>query len=85
MEEREAKIKIECIDKLFHICGYEKTHEDIVDNPDWKKDYEMNTDQFHEWWAYCVNKFVQELDMSLQEAQREASTFIIQYGFKLIP
>jgi hypothetical protein len=85
MDEKEAKLKIELINKLFEICGYEGvTVEDILDNPDWKSNYQMNSEEFHQWWSYCVSKFVDELGLSLQEANREASTFIIQYGFKLI-
>jgi hypothetical protein len=83
MEENKAKVMLECIDSLFKICGYDKTHADILDDPNWRSKYFMNLDQYYEWWADCVRRFVQDLKMSLSDAEQEASTFIVKYGFTL--
>jgi len=83
MEEIKAKVMLECIDELFRICGYEQTHTSILDNENWRSQYYMNLDQYYEWWAYCVKRFVHDLGTSLSDAEQEASTFIVKYGFTL--
>lgn len=83
MEENKAKVMLECIDELFKICGYEQTHADILDDTNWRSKYYMNLDQYYEWWAYCVRRFVHDLGTSLGDAEQEASTFIVKYGFTL--
>jgi hypothetical protein len=83
-EEKIAKAKLNCIDELFRITGYNITHEAILDDLDWKRKYQMNTDQFNQWRDFCIDHFQSEAHLSYIDAVLETSVFVVMYGVKLI-
>jgi hypothetical protein len=78
MTEKEAKLRIDCIDAMFVIAGYDGvTSDDIVDVEDWKSSYSMNEEQFHRFRMYVQEAFRREIPEP--EASLQASEFIIMY------
>jgi len=82
-EEKIAKAKLECIDELFRIAGYNVTHEAIIDDSDWQRKYEMTEDQFYQWRDFCIMHFQSVAHLTHIDAVLETSVFVIQYGIKI--
>jgi hypothetical protein len=77
------QVYLECIDELFRIAGYDSvTHQDILDDPDWKNKYTMTSEQFKQWYAFCAKQFSEKFNIPEAQATQETALFVINYGIK---
>jgi hypothetical protein len=78
MTEQEAKLRLDCIDTMFVIAGYnDVSSENIVDVENWRELYHMDEQQFDRFRMYVQEAFRRELPEP--EASIQASEFIISY------
>lgn len=78
MTEKQAKLRLDCIDTMFVIAGYnDVSSENIVDVENWRELYHMDEQQFDRFRMYVQEAFRRE--MPEPEASIQASEFIISY------
>ena len=82
-KEKEEKLLVDIINKMFEIAGHNVTFEDIKDRKDdWYNQWTMTEDQYNQWRKWGSKEIKKLMKLTNVYADRQMAMIGLNYGLK---
>lgn len=82
-KEKQEKIVIDLINKMFEIAGHSVTFDDVKDRKDeWYTDWTMTMEQNEKWKEWGVSEIRKRFRYNKIVAEKEMAMVALAYGLK---